>query len=98
MGSDAGALLVLNTRGDKWAEANGHRARGQFGFRHGKGTVEAMFVLRHTIELYRSKNRPVYCAFIDFKKAYDCIDRDLLWRAIQAMGVHGDYITTLQQM
>ena len=90
--------IVMNTRGDKWAEANKQRAHGQFGFRHGRGTVQAMFVLRHSIEKYRHMGKPLYCAFIDFKKAYDYVDRELLWKALHGMGVHGAYMNTLQQM
>jgi len=90
--------IVMNTRGDKWAEANKQRAHGQFGFRHGRGTVQAMFVLRHTIEKYKYMGKPLYCAFIDFKKAYDSVDRQLLWKALHGMGVHGAYMNTLQQM
>ena len=90
--------IVMNTRGDKWAEANEQRAHGQFGFRHGRGTVQAMFVLRHTIEKYKYMGKPLYCAFIDFRKAYDSVDRELLWKALHGMGVHGAYMSTLQQM
>ena len=90
---------ILNRRGDKWAEANSLRAEGQFGFRHGKGTIQAMFTLRHTIEHYKMHNKaPLYRAFVDFKKAYDSVDRELLWQALAGMGVSGAYMETLKSM
>lgn len=89
---------ILNTRGDAWAEKYRKRAQGQFGFREGRGTVQAIFVLSHTIECYRAKRQPLYCAFVDFKKAYDSIDRALLWKSLMAMGVHGEFLHTLQNM
>ena len=59
----------INTRGKKWAEANGKRADGQFGFRENRSTLDDTFVLRHTVERYSALKKPVFCAFIDFTKA-----------------------------
>ena len=74
--------MVMLQRMDQWAEQNNHRARGQAGFRHGRGTPDNAFVLQHIIEKYRDVNQPVYAAFIDFRKAYDCICRPF------AVGMH----------
>ena len=41
--------------GTNWAETNVKRAVGQFGFRPNRSTVDAAFILRHTVELYHSK-------------------------------------------
>ena len=90
--------LVMNARLDAWAEARGRRAQGQFGFRQGRGTVDAAFVLRHTVEMHRHAGKPLFCAFIDFKKAYDSIDRQLLWRCLEGMGVHGACLDMLKRM
>ena len=51
--------MVLNSRADKWAEAQNLRAAGQFGFRRQRGTVEAAFVLRHTIERHNTNSKPI---------------------------------------
>ena len=32
------------------------------------------------------RKKPLYCAFIEFSKAYDRVDRALLWRVLQGMG------------
>jgi hypothetical protein len=90
--------MVLNTRGNKWAETNGKRAVGQFGFRPNRSTADAAFVLRHTVEVYQSRKKPVYCAFIDFRKAYDSVNRNILWNCLEQMGIHGNYLNTLRNM
>ena len=77
--------MVLNTRGNKWAENNGKRAIGQFGFRPNRSTIDAAFKLRHTVEVYQSREKPVYCAFIEVRKAYDSVNRDILWS--EPMGI-----------
>jgi hypothetical protein len=52
--------LVLLRRMDEWAEKNGFRARGQAGFRYGKGTSDNAFVLNHIIEKYKKGKRKLY--------------------------------------
>ena len=91
------ALMVL-ARLDAWAESTGKRAHGQAGFRQGRGTPDNCFILRHMIDAAAVRKKPLYCAFIDFSKAYDRVDRALLWRVLQGMGLHGQALITLQQM
>lgn len=90
------AVMVM--RMDAWAEGQMLRAAGQAGFRKGRSTIDNMFVLQHVIERSRIAHKPVYCAFIDFRKAYDCVDRDVLWRCLQSLGVHGCMLDTLKGM
>ena len=90
--------IVLMNRMDKWAESNGMRAAGQAGFRHGRCTMDNILVLQHAIDTYRAANKPLFCAFIDFRKAYDCVDRGLLWRCLRSCGLHGDILHSLMGM
>ena len=90
--------MVMLQRLDAWAEGNGMRARGQAGFRNGRGTPDNAFVLNHVIEKYRSHKKPVYAAFIDFRKAYDSVDRRLLWECMRSIGVHGCFLDSLIAM
>jgi len=89
---------VLMARIDNWAESNGMRAPTQFGFRKDMGTVDAVFMLRHLVDKAQCGGKPLYAAFIDFKKAYDSVPRDLLWRCLQKIGIHGEILDILQQM
>lgn len=90
--------MLLLGRMDAWAERQQARARGQAGFRAGRSTVDNIFILRHVINKYKNDKKPVYVAFIDFKKAYDCVDRGLLWRCLAKLGVHGATMNTLLEM
>ena len=90
--------IVLTARLDAWAERGGWRAAGQAGFRSGRGTTDNAFVLQHLIEKYTVDKKQLFTAFIDFRKAYDCVDRELLWRKLQGMGLHGRMLTVLQGM
>ena len=81
--------LVWTARLEKWAEKTGLRAAGQAGFRAGRCTSDNAFVLRHAIDKAKLQGKPLYCAFIDFSKAYDRVDRALLRRVLEGCGLHG---------
>ena len=59
----------------------------QCGFRPQRSTVDMMFVERRLQKLARKKDTPLYLCFIDLTKAYDSVDRTLLWNALARFGV-----------
>ena len=59
----------------------------QAGFRKGKGCVDQIFTLRNIIEQSLEWNSALYVNFIDFKKAFDSVHRDSLWRIISSYGI-----------
>ena len=58
----------------------------QFGFVPGNGGDDAMMVSRHLSASCLAKNIPLYKVFIDFEKAYDRVDRRLLWAILEKRG------------
>ena len=54
-------------------------------FRRGRATVEQMFILKNIIERVIEWNSNLYVCFVDFEKAFDSIDRGILW------GIMGEY-------
>jgi hypothetical protein len=90
--------LVLLRRLDDLAEMGGHRAAGQAGFRKGRGTPDNAFILQHMIERRSHERKPLYTAFIDFRKAYDCVHRQLMWECLKGLGVGGAFLTALTSM
>ena len=89
---------MLNDRLMEWTERHGLRARGQAGFRKDHRTTDQVFVLRTLIERTRADKKPLYVCYVDFKKAYDTIPRDLLWEKLQRIGVHGDFLRAVQAL
>jgi hypothetical protein len=55
---------------DAWADEFNLRAAGQYGFRNGRGTADESFILNHLVDKYREKEKTLFVAFVDFKKAY----------------------------
>ena len=56
-------------------------------FRPARSTVDVLFGMRRLQELGREKNIPLYTCFIDQQKAYDSVDRELLWEVLARFGV-----------
>ena len=82
----------------KWTEQHQLRARGQAGFRRDHRTTDQTFVVRTLIEKAKADRQPLYSCFVDFKKAYDTVPRDLLWEKLQRTGVHGAFLRGVQAL
>ncbi|MCO5570021.1 hypothetical protein L7F22_023735 [Adiantum nelumboides] len=80
---------ILERELSVWAERNGHRARGQAGFRQGFSTLDHILTLRAFIEERRAQGdrRRLYCCFVDFSKAFDSVPRFRLMQRLQDIGV-----------
>ena len=71
---------VLNKRLTMRADENGKIAEEQSGFRTGHATIDNMLVLCAIIQRYLlKKSGKVFVCFADFKKAFDTINRSVLW-------------------
>ena len=85
---------LLERRLSTALDAAGLRADSQFGFRRHRGTREAAFVLRAVIESQRKE--PLYCAFVDFQKAFDSVQRPLLWRLLRNLSVPEAFVRAVE--
>ena len=61
--------------------------RAQFGFRKGKGTRDAIFVLRTIIERAIEKQKDLFMCFVDFEKAFDMVRHEVLVDRLRVLGV-----------
>ena len=72
-----------------YMEVTGFLGDEQAGFRKGHSTLDHIFVLHTVIDLYLREKKRVFCAFIDYKKAFDLIDRQHLWSKLVAHDING---------
>ena len=54
----------------------------QAGFRKGRGTRDQIANIRCIIEKAREFQKNIYFCFIDYAKAFDCVDHNKLWKIL----------------
>ena len=89
---------ILNSRLTEWAENYYIYIEGQAGFRSGMGTVDNIFVLHSLITHFINNGSKLFCAFVDFSKAFDYVVRDNLWYKLIQLGVRGNMLNIIRSM
>ena len=59
----------------------------QAGFRKGRGTRDQIANIHWITEKVREFQKNIYFCFIDYSKAFDCVDHNKLWKILQEMGI-----------
>ena len=63
-------------------------------FRKGRGTRDQTANIRWIIEKAKEFQKNIYFCFIDYAKAFDCVDHNKMWKILQEMGTP-DHLTCL---
>ena len=66
----------------------------QAGFRKGRGTRDQIANIHWISKIAREFQKNIYFCFIDYAKAFDCVDHNKLWKILQEMGIP-DHLTCL---
>ena len=66
----------------------------QAGFRKGRGTRDQIANIFWIIKKAREFQKNIYSCFIDYVKAFDCVDPNKLWKILKEMGIP-DHLTGL---
>ena len=66
----------------------------QAGFRKGRGTRDQIANICWIMEKAREFQKNIYFCFIDYAKAFDCVDHNKLWKVLKKMGIP-DHLTCL---
>ena len=59
----------------------------QAGFRKGRGTRDQIANIRWIKQKAREFQKNIYFCFIDYAKAFDCVDHNRLWKILKEMGL-----------
>ena len=70
----------------------------QFAYVPGRGTTDAIFIVRQLQEKHIAANRQLYYAFVDLEKAFDRVPRKVLWWALRSLGVKEWAVRVIQGM
>ena len=81
-----------------WVERNQILPTSQYGFRRKLSTIDAVLNLKRAIRHNISFNGRYYACFIDYEKAFNFVNRNLLLTKLIKMGLHGNKLHTIQSV
>ena len=70
----------------------------QAGFRKERGTRDQIANIRWIMEKAREFQKIIHFCFIDYVKAFDCVDHNKLWKILQEMGIPGRLTCLLKNL
>ena len=70
----------------------------QASFRKGRGTRDQIANIRWIMEKARECQKNIYFCFIDYAKAFDCVDHNKLWEILKEMGIPHHLICLLRNL
>ena len=87
-----GMLKILQARLQQYM--NRELPHVQAGFRKGRGTRDQTANILWLIGKHKGFQKNIYFCFIDYAKAFDCVDHNKLWKILKVMGIP-DHLTCL---
>ena len=85
-------LKILQARLQQYM--NPELSNAQAGFRKGRGTRDQIANICWIIEKAGEFQENIYFCFVDYAKAFDCVDHNKLWKILKEMGIP-DHMTCL---
>ena len=70
----------------------------QAGFRKGRGTRDQIANICWIMEKGREFQKNIYFCFIDYAKAFDCVDHNKLWKILKEIGIPGHLTYLLRNL
>jgi len=89
---------IFEFRLRQWEKLTSKLDQNQAGFRANYSTSDHIFTLNGIIRRYCSAGKKVYCAFIDFSKAFDTVSRTALFYKLIQEGISSKFLTLTYSM
>ena len=89
---------VLNERLTNVVEEHNLLGEIQNGFRKDRCAADNNFILDTILWKAKACNKKVHLAFIDISKAYDSVNRGILWSKLSSLGIGGDFLSCLKSL
>ena len=89
---------LLNKRLSEVTEVHKLLGEIQNGFRKGRSGGDSAFILNTILWKTSAQQKAVHLAFLDLLKAYDTVDRAILWKILAKMGIGGKFLRSIQSL
>ena len=88
----------ISDRISKFMDINYKLGPEQAGFREAFSITDHIFTLYSIIEFYTNRKGRVYCAFVDYSKAFDLIERSSLWMKLLNNNINGKILNVIKSL
>ena len=89
---------ILDKRLGDFTNTNNIIPEEQAGFREGYSTIDHIFSLYAMIKKQFTKDRKLYVCFVDYKKAFDSVNREALFIILERNGISGDCLKAIKSI
>ena len=89
---------ILHNRLIKWAEKCEKIENCQYGFQPHKSTVDCIFLFHSIIAKTLSNGEKLLCSFVDFRRAFDMVNKNYLWQKLIRDNFSTRIIKSIQSM
>lgn len=89
---------VLVGRLERWADQNNIISDLQAGFRKSYSTIDHIFSLTSIVKAFQARNKKVFAFFVDFKAAFDLVNRSALLYKLSELGVSTRFLRVIRNM
>ena len=90
--------FMLNGRINEWAEEFNILCQAQFAYKTGYSTTDAIFVLHADLSSSLESFNGACCGFIDFTKAFDKINKDILFKILKQFHISAKLLNMIKNM
>ena len=79
------------------ADLDTAQSRGHVGFRKKRSATDHLLCMNFVVQMKREKGEPLWCAALDFRKAFDTTSHSSIWRSLEEQHIHPQYVQALQK-
>ena len=89
---------IINKRLYTFLDKNKLLGWEQGGFRQNSGTVDMIFSLHCLLDIYLQNKKKLFCTFVDYRKAFDYVQRNILWERLIKNGIGGNVLKVIKDL
>ena len=89
---------ILNNRLKHYLEKNSLLCDEQNGFREKRSCLDHIFTLTTILRNKIAEKINIYSCFVDFAKAFDSVNHEILWVVLKSNGLHGKFLNIIKDM
>ena len=82
----------MNKTLSQWLDKNEILSEGQNGFRKDRSCLDHIYILHTIIKNRKHQRKDTFACFVDYRKAFDTVDRNCLWFKLSSLGINGKII------